>query len=194
MIAQISAFITEWLLKEKVVEINNRELFSYAAYSLLFGLQPVAIILVLGFVYGMVREGITMLVPFMLIRKFSGGYHLNSPKMCLICSSLLLASALALVRSISCSPDLYPFSLMTLVSVIILCIFSPIDSDARRLTERESFVFKNVSRTIALCTFLVYISLLYFQSIRSAVSIGMGINIAAFLQLPCLTRIAFRRK
>ena len=37
MIARISESITEWLLKEKVVEYSNRELFSYAAYSLLLG-------------------------------------------------------------------------------------------------------------------------------------------------------------
>lgn len=193
MIGRISESISAWLLKEKVVEYSNQELFSYAAYCLLFGMLPIFIILVLGFTCGMVYEGIIMLIPYMLIRKFSGGYHLNSPTVCLICSSLLLSLALALVKFISCTNHLHLFSLATSISVVILYILSPIDSDARRLSERERLVFRNVSRIIALCTFLIYIGLLCFQSIRNAIPVGMGINIAAFLQLPCLVDRVFKK-
>ena len=194
MIERVSKSVADWLLKENVVEYNNRQLLSYAIYSLIFGLLPVFIVMVLGIVFGMIYEGMLMLVPYMLIRKFSGGYHLNSPGVCIICSSFLLAFALALVKLISCASNTFMFTLATSISLIILCILSPIDSEARRLTERERFIFKNVSRIIALCTFLIYIGLLYFQSIRNAIPIGMGINIAASLQLPCLIGIAFRRK
>lgn len=193
MIRRISVTISEWLLKEKVVECGNQELFSYAAYCLLLGTLPLFIILILGLTCGMVYEGIIMLVPYMLIRKFSGGYHLNSPTVCLICSSLLLSLALALVKFISCTNYLYLYSLATSISVAILCILSPIDSEARRLSERERLVFRNVSRLLALCTFIIYIGLLCFQSIRNAIPVGMGINLAAFLQLPCLVDRVFKK-
>lgn len=194
MIARVSKLIADWLLKENIVECNDCELLSYSIYSLIFGLLPVFIVLVLGIAYGMVYEGMLMIVPYILIRKFSGGYHLNSPEVCILCSSLLLATALALVRFILHGSNTFVFTLATSASVITLCILSPIDSKARRLTERERIVFKNVSRIIATSIFLVYISFLHFQSIRNAISIGMGINIAAFLQLPCLIDIAFKRK
>ena len=36
----------------------------------------------------MVMEGIVMIIPFMIIRKFSGGYHADK---CLIISSIVIA-------------------------------------------------------------------------------------------------------
>ena len=39
----------------------------------------------------MVVEGLLMILPFMLIRKFSGGFHLKSSTVCLVSSTLLLS-------------------------------------------------------------------------------------------------------
>lgn len=84
-------------------------------------------------------------------------------------------------------------TIVTLCAVIILYKFSPIDSDARKLSLKERVVFRCVARAIAIGAFIGYLGMLYFEHNIIAVPIGMGINIAALLQLPCLLRIWFRK-
>ena len=91
MIRELTSGIAKWLEQEGAISGEDNGLFSYAVYSLLFGLLPIFIAVVLGLAFGMLREGLLMITPFMLIRKFSGGYHLDSPKLCVILSTALLA-------------------------------------------------------------------------------------------------------
>ena len=93
MIRELSSKIAKWLEQEGVISGKDNGLFSYAVYSLLFGLLPIFIVVVLGLAFRMVREGLLMITPFMLIRKFSGGDHLASPKLCVLLSSILIAIA-----------------------------------------------------------------------------------------------------
>lgn len=39
----------------------------------------------------MVVDGLLMILPFMLIREISGGFHLKSSTVCLVSSTLLLS-------------------------------------------------------------------------------------------------------
>lgn len=93
MIQELSSRVAKWLEQEEAISGKDNGLFSYAVYSLLFGLLPIFIVTILGLAFGMLREGLLMITPFMLIRKFSGGYHLNSLKMCITFSTVLLALA-----------------------------------------------------------------------------------------------------
>lgn len=186
MITKLSEIIAKWLVEETDTAMTNRDLIQYAVYSLFFGLLPILIVIVLGMFWGMVYEGIIMLVPYMLIRKFSGGYHIESPIICFLSSSGLLAAALALTTVIQNERITGIYTCVTFLAVVILCTLSPIDSEARRLTPREKQVFGSVARAIAITTYGIYLALVYLQSISNAVPIAMGINIAAFLQLPCL--------
>lgn len=79
MIARMSSIIVKWLLHAGAISENDRELYEYAAYSFLFSLLPLILIMLLGCASGMLLEGVLMIVPFILVRKFSGGFHLQSP-------------------------------------------------------------------------------------------------------------------
>ena len=91
MITKMSSAIAKWLLHAGAISESDRELYEYAAYSFLFSLLPLCLIVILGCITGMVIEGLLMILPFMLIRKFSGGFHLKSPGICLVSSTLLLS-------------------------------------------------------------------------------------------------------
>lgn len=193
MITQIARVIVDWISKERSFDGEHDELYQFAAYSLLFGMVPFFIVIVLGILFGMLWEGITMLVPYILIRKFSGGYHVKSSSTCFFISLSVLSIALLLTRHIIEGELTDILTIVTLCAVIILYKFSPIDSDARKLSLKERVVFRCVARAIAIGAFIGYLGMLYFEHNIIAVPIGMGINIAALLQLPCLLRIWFRK-
>ena len=49
----MSSIIVKWLLHAGVISENDRELYEYAAYSFLFSLLPLVLVMLLGCASGM---------------------------------------------------------------------------------------------------------------------------------------------
>ena len=131
-------------------------------------------------------EGILMILPFMMIRKFSGGYHLNSSVVCFISSTLLLSTSLALIGLINSLGSYDVLLCAAVMNALQIFVYSPIDSKKRKLSKKEQEVFREIAR-LMVSVFLAFSLLLYFLGAEKfAVPIWMGIIITALLQLPCI--------
>ena len=188
MIKELSSSAAGWLEQEGAISGEDHTLFAYAAYSLLFGLMPIFIVMFLGIVFGMLREGLLMIIPFMLIRKFSGGYHLNSSRQCIILSCALLILALAIVKVLLYFDSAFFLTILVALSVLSLCHFSPVDNDARKLSEKERRQFRRIAQFLSASMFATYTLLRTVASTNYATPIGVGILLAAFLQILCFFR------
>lgn len=183
MIQKLSSRVAKWMEQEGVISVKDNELFSYAVYSLLFGLLPIFIVVILGLVFGMLREGLLMITPFMLIRKFSGGYHLDSPKLCVILSTTLLALAMGFIWLIIQGEYTVLLTVLVSLSVICLCVFSPMDNNSRKLTEKEQQLFRKIACAIAIISLVGYLVMCKEMPIQYATSFGVGILLVAVLQI-----------
>ena len=186
MIQKVSSGVSRWLLKAGAISSEDEELYEYAAYSFLFSLAPMALVLIIGGILGMWLEGVLLILPFMLIRKFSGGYHLKSSVVCFISSTVLLALFLWVIRLVVHYEAYTIFSVIVGSSILLLSILSPIDSEERRLKEREKIVFRRVAIVMAVIIGVLYAVLMACGLFTAAVSMGSGLILAALLQLPCL--------
>ena len=72
--------IADWLILQKAITTDERELYAYAVHCLFSLLYPIVVASVIGAFLGMITEAIAMIMPFILIRKFSGGYHAEASK------------------------------------------------------------------------------------------------------------------
>lgn len=186
MIQELSSKVAKWLEQEGAISGKDNGLFSYAVYSLLFGLLPIFIVTLLGLAFGMLREGLLMITPFMLIRKFSGGYHLNSPRICVLLSCICIVFALLGIKVIYLTGKTDVLSLAVLSSVSILSICSPVDNDARKLSKKEHATFGVIVRLFSIAMLISYLLLRFFAPINYSVSFGVGITLPALLQVPCV--------
>lgn len=186
MIHIVSEAVARWLELEGIVSSSERTLFEYAAYSFLFGLLPFGIILLLGLCFRMIQEGFIFIIPFMLLRKFSGGFHLKSPGMCLAVTSGILALAMWLIKYIAYSGQTEIITFFVVLSVVTLCIFSPVDNHARPLSDRERIVFRKIARILSVISLSVYFILLFDAELRYTSAFGVGVILVGFLQIPCI--------
>ena len=186
MISKIATAVSEWLVTQGAVTDKDKSLFAYAVYSFLFGMTPIVIIVVLGLIFDMLAEGLLLITPFMLLRKFSGGYHLKSPLVCVITSTTLLTLSLLSVRFVVAGKAVIILSPLVLLATVALFILSPIDSEARRLSVKEAKTFRLIARAIAVLFLVIYILLKVFNHVNIAAPIGVGMIIPAILQLPCV--------
>lgn len=188
MIENIADPIVKWLEKSGAIAESEYRLHAYAIRSLLFGLAPVVIVVTLGMITDMIYEGLMMILPFMLIRKFSGGFHLTSPRLCFILSVVIIGCALSFLKYAIYRNLTNILTCLAIISLLILWFFSPIDSVARRLSVKEKKWFGRLARIISLSTFALYLSLIHYGFIESAYPMGMSIIISASLQTPCLPK------
>jgi len=175
--------IVTWLIRHDAVEDTDRELYEYAVYSLIITLSPLLIIMIIGSFMGMLKESVLLILPFMIIRKFSGGFHAKYGRTCFIGSCVVLFLCVVLVSHITCNVIL---NVIVLGAVTGLCIWSPIDSDNRRLSDEEKRRYKKVTCATAVTFAVLYILLNMAKSDTYAVCIAVGLMLPAGLQVPAI--------
>lgn len=186
MINIVSDAIAKWLEMEGAVSNEDRPLYAYAVYSFLFGLLPIGIMLLLGLCFGMIQEGLVLIIPFMMLRKFCGGFHLKSPGICFVTTVGVLAFSLGLVMYIARTEQIEALSVLVCLSSVSLCIFSPVENQARKLSQKEQNVFGVVARVLVLVSLAAYVYLSSYVSMRYASAFGVGIFLVGTSQLPCI--------
>mgnify|MGYP003370994789 FL=1 len=178
--------IVEWLLDHDAIESEDKELYEYALYRLWLLVIPLFLAIIVGLCFWGVKEGIVIVIPFMMLRKFSGGYHAKHLWMCLTGSTLLLSLCVWLSFYLK-----YDWKLadITAIAGIGLGYLSPIDHENKRLSNEEKRLYKKVT---VILTGMSWGAALLFQILGQemyAVCISIGIMMTAGLQWPVvLTR------
>lgn len=100
MILNLSKLVSEWLVRCNVIDDTDKGLYEYATYSLLIMISTIMIAAILGLIMGKFVESLVLIIPFMTIRRYSGGYHAKSLRICLSSSSFLIAMCISLTSFI----------------------------------------------------------------------------------------------
>lgn len=185
--------IITWLIRQNAIQEQDRELYTYALYSVALLMMPWMLIIVFGWIIGNIRQAVVMIIPFMMLRKFSGGFHAKTPLRCMAISSFLLFLCIKIIFELSCS---WKLLIVTAIMGVSLIIFSPVDSQERRLEKQQKEQYRKV-----VCGFVMFFLALIFilwklNEQKYAVSIAVGVWLSAGLQFPCmvLKLIKNRRK
>lgn len=86
----LSKQLSKWLLKSGAISDSELELYEYAIFTFLLTFFPITLSFFIGTILGKPIESLFLIVPFVFLRKFSGGYHLSSPIKCFLTSTALL--------------------------------------------------------------------------------------------------------
>lgn len=130
-------------------------------------------------------------MPFVIIRKFSGGYHAKRARTCLISSSLLLV--LCIILSF-CIKNNWMLLVITILSAVSLVCFSPIESENRLLSREEQVSYKKITAIIVVIFLMIDLSLFLFHMHSCVVCISIGLILSAGLQFPCILHKLFYKK
>lgn len=183
MLESISKNCAEWLYQSGVIYFREKEVYSYATYCILTTLSPFLISILVGTIMGMLTECIVMTLPFLFERKFAGGYHAKYAWLCTIESNLLVGIALYLTAQCSCNLKL---NIVTIMATLSLAVFSPIDSENRRLESEEKKICKIGAITSAAFFDLIFWILQFVGETHYSKYIAMGIILSALLQTPVI--------
>ena len=176
----IAEVITNWLIKQNTISSNERELYEYAILCLFSFIFPITFSLVIGSFIGLTGESLFMIIPFIFIRKFAGGYHSKYLTACLLESSAVIVAVLLLADSVESSVSL---NVVAFLAALLLICFSPVDSENRKLAEDEKRICKKCTIIIAFF-FIAMQGLMQFVGFEGyAKYIAVGIILSSILQI-----------
>ena len=180
---RIVSLLSGWLIKHNAIEPNDRELYEYALYSFLLSFTPLVIFLIISGVIEMFWEGVLIVFPFMVIRKFAGGFHVKRAYVCMIVSTGLLGVCLYVVAHTTIG---WFFHVLVVVAGVSIIVHSPIDSENRRLSESEIKQYGLMTRFLVMSLILFYLILVAFHLGYYAGCVVISLCLTALLQLPCV--------
>lgn len=134
--------VVKWMIQHNAIDEREEELYEYALHSAVLSILPLLLAGVLGFCFGSIKTGILVVIPFMILRKFSGGYHAKKLSHCLISSVILLFLCILFVTHVT-----HDWIILVAAGIasVNLMIFSPIDHENRPLDEDEKHSLKKMT-------------------------------------------------
>lgn len=192
MITNCAKALSVWLHKSGAISEDDRELYEYAAYVFLITVLPLLLVVIIGIVTGMLENGVLFIIPFLLLRKFSGGFHTKHIGTCFLLSVCVLSLCMFFIEY--CEHNII-MDLSTIGAMISLIALSPVDSENRHLNVKEQKRYRIIVRYIVCFWGIVYFALCAVGKDRNAVCISFGLMLTASLQILCLLqRFAKKRK
>lgn len=144
--------VITWLSSEHAIGIQEENLFSFAIRSLIWGLLPVCFSSIIGLFLNMFIESLIMITPFMLLRKFTGGFHFQSAKVCLAITVVVLTCGMLLQKLVLKANNSNMLTIIVALSTVIILIFSPIKSSSAMHNKNYLF-FRKMSRALSFFPF-----------------------------------------
>lgn len=175
--------ITEWLIIHGAVEEGDRDLYQYASLCLLMTAAPLFLVMLVGGIMGELGTGVLIILPFMAIRKFSGGYHAKHTGTCLFCSTVLLAACILIASRMT-------YNVLLCVCMCagagLLFLFSPVDSENRRLDQEEKMRYRSLAGILSAAVCVIAVAGKLAGSEKLAVCMAVGLLLTLSLQIPCI--------
>lgn len=183
MISNCAKVITNWLENNGAISHEDYELYYYASYSLLITMLPMCLALVVGGIMGKPSNTLLVILPFMVIRKYSGGYHAKKAGVCMLFSVIILCVFTWISSRAVWNKWLI---LILLVSVLSLVFFSPMESVNKALSNTEKRRYKKITMCLLGGLLLLILALEGMGISKAATYISIGVILSASLQVPCL--------
>ena len=177
--------VVNWMIRCNAIKETDKELYKYALYSFFLLISPLILAGGIGFGLGSVKHGVALIFPFMVLRKFSGGYHAKKLHTCIMGSGFLLFLCIMLSMHMQCD---WKLAIATVIASVSLIAFSPIDSENRRLDTDEKRTYKKIIVFCVIFFGLLDIALFLLGKYVYTICFSVGILLTTGLQVPCIIK------
>ena len=134
MLTRIAERMADSLARNSIIDESEKELYVYAVYTLVSQVFPLILVMITGALMGKIMEGILFIIPFLCIRKFSGGFHAKHMHTCIFSSCIICTICIYLTGVIR-------YGIMITAAMVAasfsLVLFSPVENENRKLEEDE---------------------------------------------------------
>lgn len=180
MFRYISEDIVFWLIKNKIIEIEEREVYIYGLEALLLNVTNIITALIISVLSNSIGHFIVFLTVFVPLRIFAGGFHAKSSARCYTYTTLIYGVTVLLVKL---CPLLYKnllIQILFVAVVVVIILLSPQNSKNHSLEKKMVLRNKIISIVLIMLDSLIFFILHDFHN-ETASSVIIYITIVSIL-------------
>ncbi|GHU52618.1 hypothetical protein FACS1894132_02670 [Clostridia bacterium] len=163
MFAKVSEMITQALEDGERISREDRELYKFGIKNGLSILLNLATTVIIGIIYSMLWQAILFIVAYIPLRSYAGGWHAKTPLRCYFSSIGILCILLSVLKWINISTS--SLLIIIIVSILIICIFAPVEDFNKPLDNQESKIYRIRTRLVLIIELFI-IALFYLLNIK----------------------------
>ena len=174
--------ITSFLADNNNIEEERLEVIRYGLEILLLKVSFFIASMALGILMQSFWECLLFTVSFSAIRSLAGGYHADTRIKCFVQSMCMLMAVLVIFKLIQ--KNLFGCEVvlcLSIIAAVIIWVFSPIDTENKRLTNRERKILKIKSRSVLMIEAVILVSTYLLDYGKIACSIMLALIVTAIL-------------
>lgn len=133
-IAEDIAFL---LIKNKIVDIEEREVYVYGLEVLLLNISNIIIALIISLITKSMWHFVAFILIFVPLRIFVGGYHAKTSEICFIYTSLVYALTVLIIKLFPLLNQNIAAIIVTTILLIPIMVFSPLENSNNPLGENR---------------------------------------------------------
>lgn len=154
MIVALSTKITEYYLKNNIIDEKQKVKFEYGLTLFIELFLDLFAFLIVGILLKCMPQLLIYLIIFAIIRMHAGGYHAKSFIGCFMTTTIFSMTSILLSRVSYLNDTIC--TIVLIIASICICIMSPLDSSAKPLSSKLKKKCKK--RTIIVCIAIMIIS------------------------------------
>ncbi len=157
MIQRFSGYIVNYLIRSEVIEdsVDDKEYYQYGVEITVSTIISLLLAFLIGVLTSSVLEVCIFLLSLIPIRQFTGGYHANTYFKCNLWMCILCSLTIFIYHITKEVINVYGLISITIIPIIIIAIFSPIENPNKQITFEKRPKLKLISIIIALLSGLV---------------------------------------
>lgn len=163
MISKISESLTNKILLKYNIDYKDYDIYVYSMFMLLSFLYFVVLSCAFGFIFDCFLESLIFSFSFQIIRKYAGGYHAKTERVCMLLTSFSCVVSILIIKLIQYFMLNDYILILTIFSVCLSCAIVPLDTPENPLSKNEFRCFRKISITINLVMFLIVIFSFLFE-------------------------------
>ena len=183
MFKSLAEDITFLLIKNKVLEIQLYEIYTYAIEIILLNGSILLSCLLISILFGEWFHFLAFIVFFIPLRMFVGGYHCEKSEVCFLCSVGIYGLSIILVRYTRYLYVEVVTQILAILSIIVIIVFSPLINSNHPLEKHQVKRNKKIIYGIIIIDFVLYAIFSKFYSAMASSEVFFIILVAFTLIL-----------
>lgn len=131
------------LIKNEIIDKSLAEIYTYGFEILLSFLTSTFVIIAVGLILHRIISTLTFLIVFILVRRFTGGFHASTYLKCKIFT--VSVYLIVIFLSSFCNINSWMFLILGATGLCVICRLGPIENSNKPLTDKEKIKYRHIS-------------------------------------------------
>lgn len=174
MLERFASWLVSWMLASQAFPKEDAPLVSFGILQGLRTMIEIILMLLTGLIMNLFWQGVLILMAFMPLRIYAGGYHAKTPLQCAVKTWLLFIGILILYKYF---PGLLWVQILLLVITgLSLWVFAPVEHENKPLEEYEVYKYRKLAFVVYGTETVLFVMLRLQGAVGAArcILFGMG--------------------